>query len=119
MFKRAVWIMAIALQTVGLGIISTQAADEPFGSNLTPVTLAAVAQPTAAAPKRLSLSKRLTSLSIIYPNELVAPAGPYTPYKRIAKCQDVFETCGSDRDCCSHVCCPHNKVCELDHARCR
>jgi len=30
MFKRAVWTVAIALQTVGLGIISTQAGDVPF-----------------------------------------------------------------------------------------
>lgn len=101
MFTRAVWTVAIALLTVGLGFISTQAAaDEPFGPNLTPVTLAAVVQPSAAAPKRIT------------------PAGPYTPYKRIAKCQGVFAACGGDADCCSHVCCPR-KVCELDRADCR
>jgi hypothetical protein len=58
MFKKvtqaiAVWTVAIALQTV---INSTRAADDQSGSNLPPVTVAAVVQPTVPAQKPSTLS---------------------------------------------------------------
>jgi hypothetical protein len=55
-------VFATAACTVAIALLITRAADEPFGSNLTPVTLAAVVQPAAPAPKLSTRSIRQTSL---------------------------------------------------------
>jgi hypothetical protein len=104
MFKLAVWAVAIALQIVGLGIISPRAADEPVGSSLTPVTVAALVQPAAPAPRAADPHKALPLLSFIDPNARTTSARPYNLFKRLAACLKAGELCSNDSQCCSRLC---------------
>jgi hypothetical protein len=104
MFKLAVWTAAIALQMVGSGITSPRAADEPSGSNLTPVTVADFVQSTAAAPKPSTRSIRQTSLSSpIEPSTAVNPH-PLKSNPVLLACYARGHGCNNDSDCCTHIC---------------
>ncbi len=100
----AAWTLAIALQTVGLGIISTRAADDPSGSNLHPATVAAVFQPAVPLPRAIDPHKAPPLLSFIDPNARTTSARPYTPFKRLAACLKAGELCSNDSQCCSRLC---------------
>jgi len=97
----AAWTVAIALQTVGLGIISTQAADDPTGSNRHSAMVAAVFQP----PRAIDPHKAPLLLAFIDPNARTTSARPYTPLTtRLAACLKAGELCENDRQCCSGLC---------------
>ena len=117
MFKLAVWTVAIALQTVSLGIISTRAADDPFGSNLTSVTVAAVAQPMLPAPKKSASLSQTPELHIPhkYKQKRTSPRN-YTPYFTAQSCTLNGDECFIDHECCSKCCV--DDVCHAYHTYC-
>jgi hypothetical protein len=96
----AVWTVAIALQIVGLGITYTGVADEASGSNLTPVTVEAIAQPTSTR------SIRLSSLSSIDPVGGITAVKPHFPKAKPIRlaCFEHGHSCHRRAECCSWMC---------------
>jgi hypothetical protein len=122
MFKLAVWIVAIALQTAGFGITATRAADEQPGFPQPPVPVTAVAQSMVPATKNLHPSpSRPTNLSTMFQTKSARQSRRFTPYiARITNltCCSILSDpgkcdCVADGQSCSagSTCCNCNSSC--------
>jgi hypothetical protein len=105
MLKLIVWTVAFALLTVGLGINNIRA-DEPSGSNLTPVAVTAFVQPTAPAPEPSTRLVRQTPPPNIDPVERIKPtfSHPSKPKHFTLYCYPNGHDCRSNAHCCSQKC---------------
>jgi hypothetical protein len=101
----AVWTVAITLQTAGLGIIATRAADEPSRSNPLPVVVAAHLPTTVPPLNAATLTNSHDSLSIIDPHKSTAAPRSYTSIKRLAQSlKSDGERCNYGSECDGGCC---------------